>query len=163
MLGILAAYKLDNATDAQKFRCLLAISVAFTGILNDLGKGKVNRLIDEVTDATKRMAQNLTFRIRDAAVDDNELQIMLSNFSAVTKVTADLRTNGMTLLPILFNSLGPSAVKDIMTNTGGPMGATGYAAIVVGNFVVGEEKARVGFMEVSMQLMQTTREIIETL
>lgn len=161
--GILGAYKLNNATDAQQFRCLLAISIAFTGILNDLGKGQLGRLIDEVTETARRMTQYLTFKIRDAAADDNELQIILSNFPAVAEATADLRTNGTALFPILFNSLGPSAVEEIMEKTGGPMGATGYAAIVIGDLVVGRENAKSGFMEVSMQLMRTTQEIIETL
>jgi hypothetical protein len=163
MLGILDAYKLNIATDAQRFRCLLAISVAMTGILNDLGKGRLDRLIDEVTNTARRMTVNLRFRIRDVAANENELQTILSNFPAVAEATADLRTNGTALFPILFNSLGPNAVKDIMENTGGPMGATGYAAIVVGDLVVGSEQAKSGFMGVSLQLMRTTQEIIDTL
>ena len=157
--GVLSAYEINSPSDVEKFRSLLAIAIALTGILNDVGSGRINHIIDEITDTAQRLTSNLTFKLNEVAASNEELSTLLSEFPAIGQANANLRTNGNIVFSILFNHLGPDAVKEISEKSGGPLGAPGFAAIVVGNLVVGKARGRSGFMLVSGQLLQTTQAI----
>jgi hypothetical protein len=156
---ILSAYGISSPNQVQEFRTILAIAIAFTGILNDIGKGRASHVIDELTDTARSMTTNLRFTIEDVAADEKELQLIIDEMPPVANATRNLKTNGLPIFEILFNNLGPELVKDIMTKTGGPLGSPGYATIVVGDLVVGREKSKVGFMSVSKHLLETVKEV----
>jgi hypothetical protein len=158
---ILNAYAIDSPTQAQQFRTILAIAIAFTGILNDIGEGRLSRVIDELTDTARSMTTNLRFTIEEVAADESEVKLIIAEMPPMANATRSLKTNGLPVFEILFHSLGPGLVEDIMTKTGGPLGSTGYATVVVGDLVVGREKSKDGFMTVSMHLLETVKEFVK--
>jgi len=159
--GVFNAYSIGIPTNEQHFNATLSIAIALVGILNDLGKGQLNHLIDEISDTARSMTSNLTFKIEDIAENEEEIELIISEMPSFAEAAREMRTNGGALFPILFNSRGPKLVSEIAEHSGGPLGAPGYAAIVIGDMVVGREESKNGFMTVSMQLMQTLPELMK--
>jgi len=159
---IFEAYSIKDPTNAQYFNATLAIAIAFTGLLNHFGQGNLNHKIDKIVDAADLILGNLTFKIEEIALDEDEIQLILSEMPSFTNPTRKLSTNGTALFPILYNSRCLKYVQDILEHTSGPLGAPGYASIVIGNMVVGPEDSKDGFMQVSMQTMKMLQEIIKS-
>ncbi len=159
--SVFNAYSIGIPTNEQQFNATLSIAIALVGILNDLGKGQLNQLIDEISDTARSMTSSLTFKIEDIAENEEEIELIISEMPSFAEATRAMRTNGGALFPILFNSRGPKLVSDIAEHSGGPLGAPGYASIVIGDMVVGREESKNGFMTVSMQLMQALPELMK--
>ncbi len=64
---------------------------------------------------------------------------------------------------LLYFSMGEELMNDILAHAGGPMGASGYASIVVVDGIFGEGKSQEHFMEASMELLNFTKELSEVI
>lgn len=157
--GILQGYGLKTPTDAQLFNVSLGLAIASVGVLNELGGGRLRDLIDKVTNEARYETTNLSFIIADIAQDQNDIDLIISEFPVFVEATKEMRTNGGAVFPILFNKKGPRLVREIAEHSGGPMGPIGYAAIVIGDLALGREESKSAFMHTSMILTGFIKEI----
>ena len=159
--NLFRGYGIDTPQNKDILNASLGIAIAMTAILNDMGKGSANNIIDEISNAAQKKCNNLTFRIREVAIDSDEIEKIVAEFPSFANASPDLRTNGNALFPILFNLRGPQLVNDILEHNSGPLGTSGYAMIVIGDMIVGREKSKESFMQHSMLLMDFITKVLK--
>jgi len=154
-------YGIDDPKNKDVLNASLGIAIAMTAILNDIGKGTANSIIDEISNAAQRKCNNLTFRISEVGADSVEIEKIIAEFPSFANASPDMRTNGNALFPILFNLRGPQLVNDILEHNSGPLGTPGYAMIVIGDMIVGKEKSKESFMQHSMLLLDFIQKVVK--
>jgi hypothetical protein len=160
-LSILKTYGIVEPSPAQKFMCSLSLGIAAMGILSSVGKGRLNSLMDEVSDVAYNSTKFLSFRINEITADEGDLEEIFSMMPPDMDGDTSIKINGGVAFPALFNSKGPELMREIQDKSTGPMGPTGYASIVVGDLMLGREKSKPYFMQVSLILSEMTQKLVK--
>jgi hypothetical protein len=160
-LLILKTYGIVNPSPSQKFNCSLSLAIAAMGILNTVGKGSLNHLLDKVSDVAYNSTKMLSFKVNEVAKDKNDLEEIFSMMPPDMDGDTDIRINGGVAFPALFNSKGPVLMHEIMDKSSGPMGPTGYASIIIGDMLVGREKSTPHFMQINLILSEMTQKLLK--
>jgi hypothetical protein len=160
-LSILKTYGIVEPSPAQKFMCSLSLGIAAMGILSTVGKGRLNSLMDEVSDVAYNSTKFLSFRINEITADEGDLEEIFSMMPPDMDGDTSIKINGGVAFPALFNSKGPELMREIKDKSTGPMGPTGYASIVVGDLMLGREKSKPYFMQVSLILNEMTQKLLK--
>jgi hypothetical protein len=160
-LSILKTYGIVEPSPAQKFMCSLSLGIAAMGILSTVGKGRLNSLMDEVSDVAYNSTKFLSFRINEITADEADLEEIFSMMPPDMDGDTSIKINGGVAFPALFNSKGPELMREIKDKSTGPMGPTGYASIVVGDLMLGREKSKPYFMQVSLILSEMTQKLVK--
>ena len=160
-LSIFKTYGIVNPSSAQKFKCALSLGIATMGILNSVGNGKLNHLLDKVSDLAYDSAKMLSFRINEITTDKNDLDAIFSIMPPDMDGDTDIKINGGVAFPALFNTKGPALMREIMDKSSGPMGPTGYASIVIGDMLIGREKSSSYFMQINLILSEMTQKLLK--
>ena len=143
---------------ASVYLCISGIA-----ILNDLGGGQLRNAIDNLVNETRELTKPLKMRVGELANDAEQLERIISDFPNDIQITESTTVNGLAAFEALYFSLGQDLMNDILSHNQGPMGTPGYAAIVVADGIFGEGKARDKYMEVSMELLNFTKELAEAI
>jgi predicted DNA-binding ribbon-helix-helix protein len=160
---IFELYSISSPTDAQKMKASVYLCIAGIAILNDLGAGRLRPVIDRLAEETKNLTSSLKVKVSDLANDADQLKKILAEFPVDAKVTESTTLNGLAAFEALYFTFGPSLMQEIITRGDGPMGVSGYAAIVVGDGIFGKGGSKDHFLEISMELMQYSKALIETI
>jgi hypothetical protein len=103
----------------------------------------------------------LSFRINEITADEGDLEEIFSMMPPDMDGDTSIKINGGVAFPALFNSKGPELMREIKDKSTGPMGPTGYASIVVGDLMLGREKSKPYFMQVSLILNEMTQKLLK--
>lgn len=160
---IFEIYSVAHPSDAQKMKASVYLCISGIAILNNLGGGQLKYAIDNLVNETKEITKPLRMRVGELANNQEQLEKILSDFSRQAQVTESTPVNGLAAFEAMYFSMGQDLVNDILAHKQGPMGATGYAAIVVADGIFGEGKARERFMEMSMELANFTEKLVESI
>lgn len=160
---IFSIYSVAYPTDAQKMKASVYLCISGIAILNDLGGGGLRHALDKLVEEAKELTKPLKMRVGELSNSDEQLKRILSDFPKDLQITEATTVNGLAAFEALYFSMGEELMNDILSHNQGPMGVPGYAAIVVANGIFGEGKAKENFMEVSMELLSFTKELIEAI
>jgi len=156
-------YSVTHPTDAQKMKASVYLCISGIAILNDLGGGQLRHAIDNLVNETRELTKPLRMRVGELANNAEQLEKIISDFPSAIQITESTTVNGLAAFEAMYFSMGQDLMNDILTHNQGPMGAPGYAAIVVADGIFGEGKAKDKFMEVSMELLNFTKELAEVI
>jgi hypothetical protein len=160
-LSILKVYGINEPSPAQKFMCSLSLGIAAMGILSTVGKGRLNSLMDEVSDVAYNSTKFLSFRINEITADEDDLEEIFSMMPPDMDGDTSIKINGGVAFPALFNSKGPKLMQEIKNKSTGPMGPTGFASIVIGDLMVGSEESEPYFMDINFILSEMTQKLVK--
>ena len=158
-ISILNIYGVARPTDAQKFRAYFYLCISGIAILNELEVKNGKNTIDKLAEETKELVKPLSLLVEELSSDAERLEIILAHFPDELQMTGSTKLNGLAALETLYSALGDEVITDIISNSEGPMGTRGYAAIIVADEIFGEGRSQDKFMEVSMQLNNFTNEL----
>ena len=161
--NIFNIYGVTKPTDAQKMKASVYLCISGIAILNDLGGGKLRHAIDALVEETRELTKPYSMRVEELSNSIEQLEKILADFPKEAKVTESTRVNGLAAFEALYFSMGEELMNDILTHKGGPMGAPGYAAIVVADGIFGKGKSKENFMEISMELLNFTKGLSEVI
>jgi hypothetical protein len=161
--NIFKHYGVYQPTDAQKMKASVYLCISGMAILNHLGGGRLRNEIDALVNETRELTKPLNMRVDQLSNNNKQLEKILADFPAEAQVTGATRVNGLAAFEALYFSIGEELMSDILAHTGGPMGAPGYASIVVADGIFGEGKSKEHFMEISMELLNFTKELTEVI
>jgi len=161
--NIFKLYGVAQPTDAQKMKASVYLCISGMAILNDLGGGKLQHAIDALVNETRELTKPYSMRVEELSNNDEQLKKILADFPAEAQVTGATRVNGLGAFEAMYFSMGEELMNDILAHTGGPMGAPGYSSIVVTDGIFGEGKSKEHFMEISMELLNFTKELAEVI
>lgn len=161
--GIFDIYGVDQPTDAQKMKASVYLCISGIAILNDLGGGQLRRAIDRLVEETRELTKPLSMRVEELSNNTEQLEKILADFPKEIEITGSTKVNGLAAFEALYFSMGEELMNDILSHKGGPMGVPGYAAIVVADGIFGEGRSKENFMEVSMQLLNFMKKLIEVI
>ena len=102
-------------------------------------------------------------RVGELANNAEQLEKIIFDFPGDIQITGSTTVNGLAAFEAMYFSMGQNLMNDILTHNQGQMGTPGYAAIVVADGIFGEGKAKDKFMEVSMELLNFTKELTEAI
>jgi hypothetical protein len=156
-------YSVAHPTDAQKMKASVYLCISGIAILKDLGGGQLRHAIDNLVNETRELTKPLRMRVGELANNAGQLEKIISDFSGTPQITGSTTVNGLAAFEAMYFSMGQDLMNDILTHNKGPMGTPGHAAIVVADGIFGEGKAREKFMEVSMELLNFTKELAEAI
>ena len=157
--NIFSLYGVSQPTDAQKMKASVYLCISGMAILNDLGGGRLQHAIDALVKETRELTKPYSMRVDELSNNDEQLKKILSDFPQEAQVIGTTRVNGLGAFEALYFSMGKELMNDILAHTGGPMGAPGYASVVVVDGIFGEGKSKEHFMEASMELLNFTKEL----
>ena len=112
---------------------------------------------------TRELTKPLRMRVGELANNAEQLEKIIFDFPGDIQITGSTTVNGLAAFEAMYFSMGQNLMNDILTHNQGPMGTPGYAAIVVADGIFGEGKAKDKFMEVSMELLNFTKELTEAI
>jgi len=156
-------YGVNHPTDAQKMKASVYLCISGIAILNDLGGGQLRHAIDNLVNETRELTKPLKMRVGELANNAEQLEKIISDFPNEIQITESTTVNGLAAFEALYFSMVQELMTDILSHNKVPMGTPGYAAIVVADRVFGEGKAREKFMEVSMEMLNFTKELAEAI
>lgn len=157
---IFGIYGVAQPTDAQRMKASAYLCISGIAVLTALG---VRHEIDKLVKEAGELTSPLSMRVEELANNADQLERILAQFPKELQLTKATRLNGLAAFEALYNAMGEELVNDIMSHNKGPMGAAGYAAIVVADGIFGEGKSKQHFMEVSMRLLNFTKELGEAI
>lgn len=160
---IFSIYGVTHPTDAQKMKASVYLCIAGIAILNDLGGGRLRHAIDKLVEETKELTKPLKMRVGELSNTAEQLRRIHSDFPKDIQITEATTVNGLAAFEALYFSMGEELMNDILSHNQGPMGASGYAAIVVADGIFGKGKSKENFMEVSMELLDFTKELVDAI
>jgi hypothetical protein len=99
--------------------------------------------------------------LNEITADEADLEEIFSMMPPDMDGDTSIKINGGVAFPALFNSKGPELMREIKDKSTGPMGPTGYASIVVGDLMLGREKSKPYFMQVSLILNEMTQKLLK--
>ena len=162
--NIFKTYGVAKPTDAQKMKASVYICIAGISIFNDIGGRMLSHAIDKIVEDTRELTKSLSMRVGELSNDKEELEELLSYFLTRQLQTNDSTViNGMGGFEALYFTKVEKLMVDILSHNSGPLGTTGYAAIVVADGIFGKGMSEKHFMEVSMQLLNFRNELIEAI
>jgi len=161
--NIFKIYGVTQPTDAQKMKALGYLCISGMAILNDLGGGEFQHEIDALVNETRELTKPYSMRVDELYNNEKLLKKILGDFPEEVQVTGATRINGLAAFEALYFSIGEELMNDILTHTGGPFGAPGYAAIVVADGIFGEGRSKEYFIETSMELLNFTKELYKVI
>ena len=156
-------YGVAQPSDAQKMKASVYLCISGIAILNDLGGGHLRDVIDKLVEETRELTKPLRMRVGELSNNAEQLKKIISDFPKNIQITESTTVNGLAAFEALYFSMGEELMNDIISHNQGPMGTPGYAAIVVADGIFGEGKAKEKFMEVSMELLNFTKELSEAI
>lgn len=159
---LLTDYEINKPNEAQEFKAIFYLVIAAIGVINSMQVPKAQFLIDDLAKSARHLTQNLAFQISEITQDPDELKDIFSHLPENMAGGTSIRVNGLVVLPTLFNTRGYKLVKEISENTDGDFGSTGWAAVVVGDGLVGRENAGVFYLDTVHGIMNLMKEIFES-
>jgi hypothetical protein len=163
--NIFGIFSVVHPTDAQKMKASVYLCIAGMAILNDpnLGGGRLRYAIDNLVNETRELTKSLMMRVGELANNAEQLEKIISDFPADMKITGSTTVNGLAAFEAMYFSMAQDLMNDILTHNKGPFGTPGYAAIVVTDGIFGEGKAKDKILEMSMELINFTKELSEAI
>lgn len=155
---LLKLYSVTTPSQATTFRYVLGVAIISVGILNEISKGTARSAIDKVSDEAYSLVKDLTFRVSEVAMNSGEQQAICER---IPDGTLSTKINGGVAFPCLFNLLGPPAVNDIFTKSGGPLGSVGYSAIVLSGLLSRDSKDK--FMETTLVISTLAQKLMKSI
>jgi hypothetical protein len=156
-------YSVAHPTDAQKVKASVYLCISGIAILNHFGDGKLRYAIDNLVNEARELTKPLRIRIGELANNAEELERIVSDFPHGIEINESTTVNGLAAFEAMYFSTGQDLMNDILCHSKGPLGVPGYAAIVVADGIFGEGKSKEKFMEVSMELVNFTKEIVKAI
>jgi len=154
---LLLLYGKRQATDSDRFKCTIALTIAAIGVINEVSAGAQKKLIDEISESSYRLCHSLRFTLAEISEDTEFINEVLSQIPGGG--SPNTTVNGGVMFPSFFNYYGPQFVQEICNKKEGPMGSIGTATIIVGKVAVGD--SRKSFLEVSFLVAEFIRAIIK--
>ena len=158
---IFGIYSVAHPTDAQKMKASVYLCISGIAILNDLGGGQLGHAIDNLVRETREITKPLRMRVGELANNTAQLEKIISDFPGNIQITGSTTVNGLAAFEAMYFSMGQDLMNDILTHNQGPMGTPGYAAIVVADGIFGAGKSKDKFMEMSVALLNFTKDLAE--
>jgi len=155
---LLTLYSVSNPSQAITFRYVLGVAIISVGILNEISEGKARQAIDKVSDEAYRLVEGLTFRVSEIAMNSEEERVICDR---IPDGSLNTKINGGVAFPCLFNLLGPPAVNDIFTKSGGPLGSVGYSVIVLSKLLSRDSKDK--FMETTLVVSNLAQKLVKSM
>ena len=164
-------YGVIKPTDAQKMKASVYLCIAGIAILNDLGSAIVNdlgservhRLMDKLVEETKDLTEPLSMRVGELANSKEDLEEILTDFPKEHRLNELTTLNGLGAFEALYFTKVEKLMNDILNHRGGPLGAVGYASIIVADGIFGKGKSKGHFVEVSGRLLTFMEELGEAI
>jgi hypothetical protein len=156
-------YSVRNPSDALKMKASVYLCISGIAMINKIGESGgyavLNELINKIVADTRELTKPLSMKVSELANDAQDLKLILSNFPV--PMDANTRVNGLAAFEALYSSKVDQLIKDIMSHDGGPMGSSGYAAIVVADGIFGDGKSKDHFMEVGIEVSSFVQHLLK--
>jgi len=149
--------------DANKLKATVYLLFAQLAAIHVVTKGSYQRYMDGMVEEVKNSVKPLTMFVSELAINDEELNCILSEFPREANVDKDTKINGLAGYTGLYFPFVSDVVTDIGKHTGGPMGVHGYAAIRVLEGLRGKGNGKDGMIEVALKLTEMTNELLKSL
>lgn len=157
-------YGVSNPNDALKMKASLYLCIAAIAMINDMrgsaDGASTEKIIDKIVEDTREITKPLSMKVSELANDAKDLKLILSKFPV--PIDADTKVNGLAAFEALYSSKVETLVKDILSHNSGPMGSSGYAAIVVGDGIFGAGKSKDHFIEVGYEVSSFISQLLRT-
>ena len=160
---IFEIYSVSHPTDAQKMKASFYICISGIAILNHFGNVQMKHGIDNLVNETRDLTKSLTVKVSELANNMEQLEKITSGFPSDTEITESTNVNGLAAFDAMYFSMGHDLMNDILMHSKGPMGLPGYASIVVADGIFGEGESKDKFMEISMELLNFTKELAKAI
>ena len=149
--------------DANKLKATVYLLFAQLAAIHVVTKGSYQRYMDGMVEEVKNSLKPLTMYVGELAINDEELNYILSEFPREANVDKDTKINGLAGYTGLYFPFVSDVVTDIGKHTGGPMGVHGYAAIRVLEGLRGKGNGKDGMIEVALKLTEMTNVLLKSL
>jgi len=149
--------------DANKLKATVYLLFAQLAAIHVVTKGSYQRYMDGMVEEVKNSVKPLTMKAGELAINDEELDYILSEFPSEANVDKDTKINGLAGFTGLYFPFVSDVVTDIGKHTGGPMGVHGYAAVRVLEGLRGKGNGKDGMIEVALKLTEMTNELLKSL
>ena len=155
----------DAPTNAQKLNANVYLCICGIAILNEMGRGNLNDLIDVLVSESKNLSKDLNrIKIGDLSNDADKLDKIIadisSGFDDKEKINYSSGVNGLGAFEAIYFTMGQDIMKDVMSHNDGPMGIHGYSAIVIAEAILGDDSENGYIIELSMSLLIFTKKLL---
>lgn len=158
----LRIYGISAPTQEAELKTIVGLTIATIGMLNELGQGRLNHAIDQFSEAGRSLAQRLRVRLDEVLDGDDEQNALIALIPHDSSSRAVISVDGGSAFAVIFNMRGPRLVEAICQSSNGPLGSPGYAAVVLGDMVVGRERATGSFISATGAMAELLDEAIKS-
>ena len=159
---ILVAAKVP-ISDAATLKATVYLLFAQLASIHVATRGTYQEQMDLMVEEVQNSVEPLSMKIGELTTSFEELQSILDAFPSESEVDEETNINGLAGFSGLYFPSVADIVTDMGTNTGGPMGGQGYAAIKVLEGIRGKGNGEEGMDEVALKLTEMTGELLKTL
>ena len=149
-------------SDAATLKATVYLLFAQLASIHVVTSGTSQEYMDLMVEEVQNSVEPLSMRIGELTTSSEELQSMLNAFPSEADVDEDTNINGLAGFSGLYFPCVADIVTDMGTNTDGPMGVQGYAAIKVLEGIRGKGNGEEGMIEVALKLTEMTVELLKT-
>ena len=147
-------------SDAATLKATVYLLFAQLASIHVATRGTHQEYMDLMVEEVQNSVEPLSMRIGELTTSFEELQSILGAFPSESDVDEDTNINGLAGFSGLYFPCVADIVTDMGTNTDGPMGVQGYAAIRVLEGIRGKGNGEEGMIEVALKLTEMTGELL---
>lgn len=115
-----------DPTPALMIRFRTIFTLGLVGVLNDIGKGRLNRSIDTLVTEVRESLQRHKARIDEISISTDVCNVVLQRFPRELGVGANFKTDGRTFFDAYSEAFGHQLVETVANSSGGPFGSLGF-------------------------------------
>jgi hypothetical protein len=152
-------------TPALIIRFRTIFTLGLVGVLNDIGKGQLNRSIDLLVSEVRQSLQVHKARIDEISISPDVCEVVLQRFPRELGVASNHKTDGRTFFDAYSESFGHQLVETVANSSGGPFGSLGFLMSTLSSkvFNVGKAEGAQGMMAMMIgpQIMEELLPIVK--
>jgi len=146
-----------------RFRTIFALGLV--GVLNDIGKGHLNRSIDSLIEEVRESLQRHKAQINEISISQDVCDVVLQRFPKELGVTGNFKTDGRTFFDAYSASFGHQLVEKVANSSGGAFGSLGFLMSILSEkvFSAGRAEGAQGMMALMIgpQIMEELLPIVK--
>lgn len=152
-------------TPALVIRFRTIFTLGLIGVLNDIGKGRLNRSIDTLVTEVRQSLQGHKARIDEIATSPDVCSVVLQRFPKELGVASNFKMDGRTFFDAYSEDFGHDLVEMVANAAGGPFGSVGFLMSTLSTkvFCSGKSEGMQGMMTMMIgpQIMEELLPIVK--
>ena len=160
---IFRIYSVSRPTDEQKFKTYFYLLIFGIVVLDDIGGSDMKEQMGELYGKTSELMKPLRVQVDKLANDTEQFDKIIQNFPSEQPIDGSRTVDGLSAFHGMYSAAARDTRNYIMENSQGPTQYFGPAAKVLCNSVFGEGKAEENFMEISTEMMDFAKDLMDSL